>query len=102
MSNETVLAALLAQAREEGAVLATLRGVIEEASELGARRAIADLGLADEAAGRDLRELRELLKAWRDVKSSAVKEVANWFVRILLAVLLLGFSVRLGLLEHLK
>lgn len=102
MSNETLLAALLAQAREEGVAAATLRGVIEEASELGARRAIADLGLADEHAGRDVRELRDLLKAWREVKSSAVKEVASWFVRLLLAILLIGLSVKLGLLEHLK
>lgn len=102
MSNETLLAALLAQAREEGVAVATLRGVIEEASELGARRAIADLGLNDEHAGRDVRELRDLLKAWRDVKSSAVKEVASWLVRLLLAILLIGLSVKLGLLEHLK
>lgn len=102
MSNENLLAALLAQAREEGAAVATLRGLIEEASELGARRAIADLGLADEHAGRDVRDLRELLKAWRDVKTSAAKAVAGWMVRMLLALLVLGVTVKLGLLEQLR
>jgi hypothetical protein len=102
MSNETLLAALLAQAHEEGAPMATLRGLIEEASQLGARRAFADLGLADDLAGRDVRELRDLLRAWRDVKSSAVKAVAGWAVRLLLAVLLVGLTVRAGLVEHLR
>ncbi len=47
-------------------------------------------------------ELRELLQAWRDAKKSAWQAVAGWMVRILLALLVLGMSVRLGLLELLK
>lgn len=102
MSNETLLAALLAQAREEGVATATLRGLIEEASQLGARRALADLGLADELAGRDVRELRDLLRAWRDVKSSAVKAVVGWAVRLLLAALVVGLTVRSSLMDLLR
>lgn len=97
MSNENLLAALLAQAREEGASVATLRALIEETSETGARRALTSLGLEDDHAGRDVRELRDLLRAWRDVKRSAVKAVAGWVTRLMLAVLLVGVSVKLGL-----
>ena len=44
-------------------------------------------------------ELRELLQAWRDAKKAAWQAVVSWVVRIVLALLVLGMSVRLGLLE---
>ena len=65
-----LLAQLMAQGAAEGADLATLRAIAEEAGELGARRALARLGLDDGAAGKDMAELRELLAAWRDAKVS--------------------------------
>ena len=43
MNNEDVLALLVAQAEREGSDLLTLRAVIEEASQLGARRMLARL-----------------------------------------------------------
>lgn len=97
MSNEKLLAALLAQARDEGASVTTLRALMEETSETGARRALALLGLHDDHAGRDVRELRDLLRAWRDVKRSALKAVIGWLLRLVLALMLLGVSVKLGL-----
>ena len=97
-----MLALLVAQAEGQGAGLATLRALIEEASEVGAERALGVLGLTDPKARRDMDELRELLQAWRDAKKSAWQAVAGWLVRILLALLVLGMSVRLGLLELLK
>lgn len=77
--------------------LITLRAVVEEASELGARRALARLGLADEAARDDVGELRELLKAWRDAKRSATKAAIGWVVRGCLALVLIGVALKLGL-----
>ena len=41
MDSEDMLASLLAQAAEEGADIATLRAVVEEAGDLGAGRALA-------------------------------------------------------------
>ena len=101
MTQDTMLASLLAQAEGEGASRSTLRGVIEEASELGARRALASLGLEDADAGKDMRELRGLLGAWRDAKKSAVQAVAGWFVRLLLALVVVGIAVKTGLWERL-
>jgi hypothetical protein len=97
-----MLALLLAQAEAQGADLGTLRGLIEEASEAGAERALGALGLRDSNARRDMDELRELLQAWRDAKKSAWNAVVSWAVRIVLAVLLVGMSVKLGLWDLLK
>ena len=97
-----MLALLAAQAEGQGAGLVTVRALVEEASELGAARALEALGLSDGRARRDMDELRELLQAWRDAKKSAWQAVASWLVRIVLALLVLGMSVRLGLLELLR
>ncbi len=81
---------------------ALLRAVVEEASELGARRALARLGLADEAARDDVSDLRQLLGAWRDAKKSAWAAVVDWAVRGVLALLVVGLAVKLGLPGLLK
>jgi Family of unknown function (DUF6127) len=74
-----------------------LQGLLEQASESGARRALARLGLDDPSAAKDMGELRELLSAWRDAKRSARKAAIGWVVRMGLALLLIGLAVKLGL-----
>ena len=76
--------------------------LVEEASEIGARRALARLGLADEAARDDMSDLRELLGAWRDAKRSVWKAVVDWAVRGALALLVIGLAVKLGLMGLLR
>ena len=73
-----------------------LRALVEEASELGARRTLERIGLDDATAREDISELRQLLQAWRDAKASARTAAIGWIVRGLLALLLLGLAVRLG------
>lgn len=96
MGREEILASLMAQAREEGAELVTLRAIVEEASVLATERALERLGLGDASAQGDLGELRELLQAWRDAKTSAWKAFVEWVIRGVLALLLVGLAVRLG------
>jgi hypothetical protein len=96
MSREELLASLMAQARSEGAELVTLRAIIEEASVLAGDRVLDRLGLGDPHAEDDLGELRQLLKAWRDAKTSAWKAFVDWLIRGALAALLIGIAVRLG------
>lgn len=91
-----VLAQLMAQGAERGADLLTLRAIAEEAGELGATRALTRLGLADEGAGADVAELRELLRAWRDAKRSAWKAALAWVLRLVAALVLAGLAVKLG------
>ena len=99
MTREDMLARLVAQADTQGADLVTLRAIVEESSELGARRVRGRLGLEDENAQGDIDELRELLSAWRDAKASAWKAAVEWMVRGVLALLLVGIAVRLGVGE---
>jgi hypothetical protein len=96
MSREDILASLMAQAREEGAELVTLRAIVEEASVVATDRVLERLGLGDPGAEGDLVELRDLLQAWRDAKTSAWKAFVDWLIRGALALLLIGIAVRLG------
>jgi hypothetical protein len=96
MNSGEMLAGLVAQAAAQGCDLTTLRAVVEEASEVGAARALARLGLGDDGAQQDLGELRELLGAWRTAKASAWKATVEWTVRLILALLLIGLAVRLN------
>jgi len=102
MNRDEMLARLLAQAADEGADLITLRAVVEEASELGAERVLARMGLDDAGAHNDLSELRELLQAWRDAKASAWKAAIGWAVRGCLALVLIGIAFKLGATGLLK
>ncbi|KPF90107.1 hypothetical protein IP81_16200 [Novosphingobium sp. AAP83] len=96
MNREDMLARLVAQAEDEGCDLVTLRAVVEEASDLGAVRVLARMGLADDNAHNDMAELRQLLGAWRDAKASAWKAAVGWVVRVVLALLLFAIAVRFG------
>lgn len=102
MSDNVLLAQLIGQAEQDGADLTTLRAIIEEAGELGARRALEKLGLDDAGAGKDMAELRELLGAWRDAKRSALKAAFAWGGRMLAALVLVGLAVKLGFPGWLK
>ena len=97
MNSEDMLARLVAQAQGEGGELTTLRALVEEASELGAGRALARLGLADANAQGDIDELRELLKAWRDAKAGVWRAAVGWVVRAVFTLVLLGAAYRFGM-----
>src|SRR3546814_16066702 len=84
------------EAEEGVADRVVVRALVEEASELGAWRAMARLGLSDAGAEKDVRELRELLGAWRDAKKAARNAVLGWVVRGVLAMVLMAVAVRVG------
>ena len=92
-----MLAGLVKMAEAQGADLVTLRALVEEATEVGAARALARVGLHDATAGQDVEELRELLSAWRGAKQSAWKGLWQWFVRAVLVATLAGIAARVGL-----
>jgi uncharacterized protein YggE len=71
--------------------------LLAQASENGAQRALIHLGLDDAHAMKDMAELRELLSAWRDAKQAARKAVIGWAVKTVLAMVLIGLAVKLGL-----
>ena len=102
MNREAMLTKLIGQAAAEGGELITLRAIVEEASELGANRVLERIGLGDKQAQDDIDELRELLGAWRAATASAWKAAIEWIVRAVMAVLLIGIAVRLGMPGMLK
>ncbi len=96
-SADELLAQLVATAEGRPVNYVTLQAMVEEASNAGACRALALLGLDDRTARRDMDELRELLSAWRDAKRSAWRAVLSWILRLALASLLIGMAVKLDL-----
>jgi hypothetical protein len=99
---DDLLADLIANAQGRPLDYVVLRALVEEASEAGACRALAALGLEDERARRDMDELRELLVTWRDVKRSAWQTAASWIVRIVLALVMVTMAYRMDLLNLLE
>lgn len=73
--------------------------LIAQASEEGAARALAQLGLSDAHAGTDISELRALLDSWRDTKKTARQAVIRWFMRLIFSALLLGLAVKFKLIQ---
>ena len=97
MRDSDMLAGLVAQAEGTGGDLVMIRALVEEAREMGAARALDRLGLSDRDAESDVRELRDLLGAWRDAKKSVQGAIIGWLVRVGLALMLIGMAVKLGL-----
>lgn len=54
-----------------------LEEMLDRAADKGARKALETLGLHDEAAGTDLKELRSFLMAWRDTKNVVWQTIAR-------------------------
>ncbi|MFT3967990.1 MAG: DUF6127 family protein [Sphingobium sp.] len=97
MQDQDMLASLVAQAEAEGGDIVMIRAIIEEASMIGANRTLDRLGLADRSAAEDVRELRDLLRGWRDAKKAAGSAALGWLVRLAVMLLLLGIAARVGL-----
>lgn len=93
------IARLIAAASAQGADAAQLIDLVEAASEAGATRALNRIGLHDAAAGKDIGDLRQLVQGWRDAKSSALRAVVTWAVRGLIALLILGLAIKLGMVR---
>lgn len=67
-----------------------LKTMLREAAEWGAKRALADIGLHDDEAGDDVKELRGLLESWRDAKRTAFRTAVSWLTKGFLLVVIGG------------
>ena len=74
-----------------------LAELLDRAAERGAERCLAHLGLENGHAARDVRELRDLLSAWRDARKTAWNTVIKVLTTGLLAALLVGVGIKLKL-----
>lgn len=90
------LTALAIEARAEGTDASIIKALVEEASELGASKALLHCGLHDESAGADIRALRDLLGAWRDARKTAWRSLVKWFITLLFVVILAGIATKMN------
>ena len=71
--------------------------LLELAAERGAKRALADVGLIDEHAANDIRDLRSLLSAVRMAKRTAWQTVVRLITTGLILALIAGVAIKLKL-----
>jgi hypothetical protein len=76
-----------------------LEEMLSRAAQRGAERCLAELGLENGHAARDIRELRGLLDAWRDARRTAWQTVIRVSTTAILALLIVGVAVKLKLME---
>lgn len=71
-----------------------VKQMIKIAAEAGAKKALADIGLHDEDAGKDVEEIRGLLEAWRTAKKAAFDTIIRFFTGALLTALAVGVYLK--------
>lgn len=64
--------------------------LLDQAAERGARRALDQLGLHDDQAGADIRDLRGLIDSWRQARTTVLKTVTQWVTMGILGALAFG------------
>jgi hypothetical protein len=77
-----------------------IEALIERAAERGARKALAQVGLQDEDAGRDVQELRGLLEAWRAARRTILQTVTRLITTTILTALAAGAYLHLTQKDH--
>ena len=72
--------------------------LLDRAAERGAERCLAHLGLENGSAAKDIRELRDLLEAWRDARRTAWQTTIKLITTGILAALVLGAAIKFELM----
>ena len=75
-----------------------LDDLLTRAAERGAERVLSHLGLENGSAAKDIRELRDLLEAWRDARRTAWQTTIKVVTTGILAALLVGAAIKLKLM----
>jgi hypothetical protein len=76
---------------------AEFEALLTRAAEVGARRALADVGLEGPTAAIDIRDLRSLLDCMRFVRRTAVQTAIRLITTGILLALLAGIAIKLKL-----
>ena len=72
--------------------------MLNSAAQRGAERCLAHLGLENGSAAKDIRDLRDLLEAWRDARRTAWRTAIRVITTGVLAVLLVGTAIKLKIM----
>lgn len=73
-----------------------LEELMVTASKRGARQALEELGLHDEGAGDDIRQLRGVLNGWRTTKTTAWKTFVGLMTKAVIVIFLTGLCLKMG------
>ncbi len=71
-----------------------LTAALEKAVEIGARKALESVGLHDDGAGNDVRDLRSLLEAWRGARSTIWRTILKTLTTAALVALGAGLAIK--------
>lgn len=74
---------------------AQIQTLLNEAAERGAKRALEQVGLHDEEAGNDIRDLRKVLDGWRSARKTVLSTITQWVTMALLGALAFGAYTQL-------
>jgi hypothetical protein len=77
-----------------------LEAIIQRAAEAGAKKALRDVGLQDDDAVHDMREIRDLLDSWRSAKRTAANTLIKTFTLHLLRCLANGGPTLVFSISH--
>lgn len=75
---------------------AELEIMLDKAAKRGAREALRDIGLLDEDARDDVKEIRSLLEAWRDTKKAVGQTIAKALTMAILGLVAAGVYMEFG------
>ena len=75
---------------------AELENMIDRAAKRGAMAALKNIGLLDEDAYSDMKEIRSLLEAWRDTKKAVGVTVAKVLTMAVLGLIAAGVYMEFG------
>ncbi len=70
--------------------------LIDRAAKEGAKQALKDIGLTDQEAYSDVKELRSLLQTWRETKRTVGQTIARMLTTALLTALAAGVWMNWG------
>lgn len=73
---------------------AELDALVERAAEEGSKKALHAIGLHDEEAAADVRDLRGLLDAWREAKKTAMRTAVSFMIKAALVAMLAGVGFK--------
>lgn len=73
---------------------AEIEVLIEKCAERAAEKALKNIGLSDEDAYDDVKELRSLLEAWKETKRTIGQTITRWLTIAFLMTLAAGLYMK--------
>ncbi len=74
--------------------------LLEQAACRGARKALQEVGLADEEAADDIRDLRDLAGTIKLIQHTFVKTLVHWLTIGIMALIAAGVAVKSGVFNR--